>query len=396
MEEMEDITKIIDQIEPEFLIDYIIENAITKRASDIHLDSGQKIFNIRFRIDGILHHQFSLPKELRIHVISRLKVLSQIDIAEFRLPKDGHFEFDSKSKKQTYNIRISTFPTPRGEALALRILNREDTLMKIEDLGFDEQQLEDVKKLVYRPNGLILITGPTGSGKTSLLYSFLNSSNKIEKNIVTIENPVEFEIEGIRQLQINEDIGLDFAKAVKYVLRQDPDILMVGEIRDSETAQVTAQASLSGILVFSTFHTFDIRGVVARLLEMEIPRSVIAYGIAGVVSSRLVRKVCTFCATKYVPKGRELTIFENIIDLSKLRKGTGCEKCHNTGFLGRVGIFEILNFDEDVQSAILDKPNLSLLDIFKQKQKKTLWQCGLDKVLAGITTLEELRRVANE
>ncbi|MEJ0001788.1 MAG: GspE/PulE family protein [bacterium] len=392
---MEDITKVIDQIEPEFLIDYIIENAIAKRASDIHLDPGKKIFNVRYRIDGILHHELALPKDLRSHVISRLKVLSQIDITEFRLPKDGHFEFESKAKGQTYNLRISTFPTAHGEALALRVLNREDVVMKIEDLGFTPTQLEDVKKLIYRPNGLILITGPTGSGKTSLLYSFLNSCNKVEKNIVTIEDPVEFEIEGIRQLQINQDIGLDFSKAIKYVLRQDPDIIMVGEIRDAETAQITSQSSLSGMLIFSTFHTFDIRGVVSRMMEMEVPRSVIAYGIAGVVSSRLVRKVCDACAEPYRPTEEEKSLMPHVTNYNNFRKGAGCDKCHKTGYIGRVGIYEILNFDEEIRSTILDKPNSSLLEIFKEKQKRTLWDAGLEKVVAGITTLDEVKRVAN-
>ncbi len=380
-------------------IDSILISAIDNRASDIHFEPEKDCFNIRFRIDGFLYSAQKLEKDYHDTIISRIKVLSQINITERRFPQDGHFEFEYRNKP--YNIRVSTFLSTHGEVAVLRILNRDDILIEIENLGFSKDQLSLIAKLIKKPNGMIIVNGPSGSGKTTLLYSMLNTLNKSNNNIISLEDPVELQIDNIRQIQVNQSIGFTFSKAMRAVLRQDPNIIMVGEIRDSETAQIAIQAALTGILVFSTFHTLDAPGLIARFSEMDIPRSSLSQAIAGIVSVRLMRKICPVCKAQYKLTDSEKTIL-GIDDVEienqkyNFQKGRGCDKCHKSGYLGRTGVFEIAYFDNEIRSCILEKSSAHLVEVLRAKQVKTLRQSAREKVLDGITTVEEMLRLTNK
>ena len=374
------------------LTDTILQNAIQSRASDIHLDPEIKSFRVRFRIDGTLYEIENLAKDVQEIVISRIKVLAGMDIMEHRIPQDGHLEFMFQATN--YNLRVSTFPTPHGEAVVLRLLNRENMLLPLENLGLDADQLEDINSLIQSPYGIILITGPSNSGKTTLLYSILNVLNTPENNIVTVEEPIEFQMENIRQMQIDASIGLTFSKAMRAILRQDPEIIMLGEIRDPDTIQMAAQAALSGRLVFSTFHTFDVPALVMRLIEMGIPSSIVSHTLLGVVSVRLIRRVCSSCKAPYSLSEFEQKFLGDQEKTPGFQKGKGCKACQNSGYLGRIGIFEVLRFDEDIQSHILAKKSIaSFRTLLKEKQIKTLRGAAVEKVRQGITTVEEVLRV---
>ncbi len=376
-------------------IDIILHNAIDNKASDVHFEPERNNIGVRFRIDGVLYKAESLPKDSQNMIASRIKVLSEINITEHQLPQDGHFEFVHNNK--VYNIRVSTFQTSYGETIVLRILDREDILIELETLGFYKDQLETMNKLINNPYGMVLITGPCGSGKTTLLYSILSKINNKGNNIITLEDPIEFQLPNIRQSQINEKIGLGFSKGLRAILRQDPDVIMVGEIRDSETAQMAVQASLTGILVFSTFHTLDVPALVTRFIEMRIPRSVVAQALTGIVSSRLMRKICDRCKTPY-----QLTDYEKkfLGDKNKecdFQKGRGCDYCHGSGYSGQVGIFEISYFDKDIKDYIISQESPSgLRDALQKKEVKTLQEAAIQKVFDGVTTIEEAIRVVGE
>lgn len=367
------------------LVDKIFSKAIDTGTSDVHLDPETDGFNVRFRIDGLLYLAQTLEKSLEEGLISRIKVLSQLNITERRLPQDGHLEFSHQNF--VYNIRISTFPTNRGESVVMRILDRKGSVFEIKDLGLDENEVQTLENMITNPFGIILVTGPIGSGKTSFLYSILNKLRTINKNIVTIEDPVEVNLPGVRQLQVRENIGLDFSKAIRSIARQDPNVIMVGEIRDNDTAYTAFQAALSGVLVFATFHTFDVPGLILRLLEMNIPRSVVAHSIRGVISIRLVRKICSVCHQP-LPTNQETngSIFEESIDK--------CAQCHGIGYFGRTCVSQIIPFDNDTRLKILEGTALSDLQaFFSQKGYKTLKEVGAEKVSSGITTAEEIARV---
>ncbi len=384
----------IKEERPKEWVDHLFRSAVDNRASDIHLEPERESLNVRYRIDGMLYPMETIAKHLQEEIISRIKVLSQMDITEHRYPQDGHLEFTHKEK--IYNIRISTFPTTYGEVAVLRILNREDVVLELENLGLEAEQLHIINKLITRPYGMILITGPSGSGKTTLLYSILNDLNKPDNNIITFEDPVEFQMAGTRQTQVSEAIDFTFSRAMRGALRQDPDIIMVGEIRDADTAQMAIQAALTGRLLFSTFHTLDVAGVVIRLIEMGVPRSVVAHAMAGVVSSRLLRKICSSCSVPYQLTEHEKKELGSVQDERSynLQKGKGCGECRNSGYLGRTGIFEVVYFDEEVTSRIIgDTPLETLRDLFRQKEIITLRDAALRKVSRGITTVEEVLRV---
>lgn len=374
------------------LMDQILASAVGARASDIHLDPGPESLTVRFRIDGLLYPFQVLPVHYRDELISLIKVLSKMDIGEHGLPQDGHLEFDSQGR--IYNLRISTIPTIHGEAVAFRVLNKDDIIAKLGDLGFDPDQLEVMRRLIASPHGMILITGPTGSGKTTVLYSLLDVLKQPNRNIITIEDPIELEMPGIRQLQINEAKGLTFTAAARAVLRQNPDIIMFGEIRDPDTAQMAFRAAFSGVLVFSTFHTFDIASLVIRLIEMGIPRSVLSSGVTAVLSTRLVRKVCAACAEPHELGEAEKSIFQGQPVSGNFRKGKGCPACNGSGYAGRTGLFEILPVDEEIRVKIIEgKSKAHLREFFREKTKKTLREHALSKVVQGVTTADEVMRI---
>lgn len=378
-------------LNPTEVLDHIIVSAIKARASDIHFEPERTGFNVRFRIDGLLHPVENLEKYAQDQIISRIKVLSQIDITEHRFPQDGHFEFPHEDK--LYNIRVSTMPSTYGETVVFRIHNREDILINLENLGLLPEQMELLRHLISSPSGMILITGPTSSGKTNLLYSILNDLNKPEKKILTLEDPIEYQMNNIRQTEISEAAGLTFAKAMRSVVRQDPDVIMVGEIRDAETAQLATQASLTGILVMSTFHTFDVPALVNRLMEMGVSSTVIAQSIQGVVLTRLVRKTCEACKQPVSLTAEQEKLFPEF-DGKILYKGRGCPICQNLGYFGRTGVFEIIHFDEDVKSAIIDhKPTAGFEEIIRQKEQTRLRDSAIKKALEGITSIDEVIRV---
>lgn len=373
------------------IVNGILEEAILKRASDVHLDPESRRVGVRIRVDGVLYPLEDLPHVYQEEIISRIKVLAKMDIAERRFPQDGNFGIDYEQKN--YNIRVSTIPGIYGEAVVMRILNRDDIFTKLDKLGLDGEQLRLVTKIIMSPHGMVLISGPTGSGKTTLLYSILDVLGGPSKNIVTVEDPVELEMPKIRQVQVNDAIDLSFARITRSILRQDPDIIMLGEIRDSDTTQNAYRAALSGILVFSTFHTFDTPGLIVRLVEMGVPHSVVAYGTAGIISTRLIRKICSFCEVQYEPLELE-TEFLGQYGIKNYRRGKGCEACRQSGYLGRTGIFEIVPFDEEIRSAIIKgaaAPDLQAL--FRTKIKKSLKQSAIEKVAEGVTTPSEIIRI---
>lgn len=380
--------------------DNVLTSAIDKRASDIHFEPERDLFNIRFRIDGLLQRFESLNKYFQDNVTSVIKVMSNMNIGERRLPQDGHFEFNYNNRN--HNFRASSFPTLYGEALVLRILDRDDILIKLENLGFLPDQLEFINKLIASSSGMILTTGPVGSGKTNLLYSIIYALNKPDKNIITLEDPIEYQMANIRQTQIHEGIDVSYSKAMRSVVRQDPDVIMLGEIRDADTAQMAVQAALTGILIFTTFHTFDVPALITRFLEFGIANSVTAQAIKGVISTRLVRMICGSCKEPYQVDIEKLDSFtRNLLEHSTVptnfQKGRGCDKCGNTGYLGRTGIFEVVSFDEEIKVSIVEGKSPSVIsEIIKRKKIRGLRDSAMEKVFQGVTTFEEVLRVLGE
>lgn len=371
-------------------VNEILQKAIENLASDIHLEPERNQFKVRFRIDGILHLFRTIDKLSQESIISQVKVLSNMNITEHRYPQDGHFEFFYNNV--LYNFRVSSLPTSFGENIVMRILNREDALLKLQNTGLEEDQLELLEKLLQNTSGFILITGPTSSGKTNLIYSILDSLNNPEKNIITLEDPIEYQMEGVRQTQINEIIGFSFLKALRSVVRQDPDVLMLGEIRDDDTARLAIQASLIGTLVLSTFHTFDVPALVTRFIEMGITNSVIAQSVRAVIATRLVRKICEVCKEPYNLSLEEKNIFGQ--EAFKTYIGKGCSACKETGYRGRTGIYEITYFDDEIKSCIIEKQPASYFHNFlKKKQTHTMKNSAIHKVKKGVTSLSEVARV---
>jgi len=361
--------------------------AVEKRATDIHLEPRENSVSVRFRIDGVLYNFPSPPKSAFPGIVTRLKILSNLDIGERRLPQDGRFKI--KIGPREIDIRVSTLPTIYGEKVVMRLLDKEKLLLKMEDLGFEEEDLKKFKNALEKPYGMIIVTGPTGSGKTTTLYSGLNYINTPEKNIVTIEDPVEYELEGINQVQIKPKIGLTFAEVLKRILRQDPDVIMVGEIRDLETAQIAIQASLTGHLVISTLHTNDTVSTILRLNYMGVEPYLIADSLNLILAQRLVRRICNFC--KEEDKEGEKVLSQLGIDLKKkVFKGRGCSNCDFTGYYGRTGIFEVLEVTKEIKEMIIErKSENEIRDFARSKGMKTLREAALKKVFDGITSVKE-------
>ena len=377
------------------LTNMILLRAIRDGASDIHIEPQRERFRVRVRIDGILYELMSPKYEMHPAVVSRLKVMAQLDIAERRIPQDGRIQV--KVDGRTVDLRFSSMPGIHGEKVVLRILDKNRAVLDLNSLGFDSEILDRFKTLIRRPYGLILVCGPTGSGKTTTLYSAMNILNSSEKNIITIEDPVEYHLENINQNQVKHAIGLTFAKFLKHALRQDPDIVMVGEIRDRETAEIAVQASLTGHMVLSTLHTNDSPSAITRLLEMGLEPYLISSSLLASLAQRLVRTICPKCKTNYLaPVGvlKELGVEEDT--KIRLYKGKGCSACYDSGFKGRTGIFELVEMDEGLQSLILDSPTIDTLKKYLGKNShKTLRHLGHQKVLEGATSIEEVRRATS-
>ncbi len=374
------------------LTNMIMLKAIRDRASDIHLEAQPGKFRVRIRIDGLLYELMAPKVEMHPAVVSRLKVMANLDIAERRIPQDGRIQVLVDGG--IVDLRFSSMPTIHGEKVVLRILDQRQAILDLNQLGFDPDVLTTFKTMLRRPYGLILVCGPTGSGKTTTLYSAVTMLNTLEKNIITIEDPVEYQLAGINQNQVKESIGLNFAKFLKHALRQDPDIIMVGEIRDRETAEIAIQASLTGHLVLSTLHTNDAASAITRLLEMGIEPYLISSAVLASLAQRLVRMICPSCKTTYyAPR----TVLKDLgLDENKripLTKGKGCADCYDSGFKGRTGIHEILEMDDALRSLILTNPTIDVIQRqLRERGHKTLRDAGFAKVVDGRTTIEEITR----
>ncbi len=377
------------------LVNLLITRAIELRASDIHLEPFEGDFKVRYRVDGVLHDEEAPPKRLQAAVISRIKIMAKLNIAERRLPQDGRIKLRVLGKE--IDFRVSTLPTMFGESVVLRILDRETVVLDLEKLGFPDYDLTKFRDLINRPYGIILVTGPTGSGKTTTLYAGLSEINSPEKKIITVEDPIEYQLGGVNQVQVKSGIGLSFANILRSILRQDPDIIMIGEIRDAETAEIAIHSALTGHLVFSTLHTNDAAGAVTRLLEMGMENYLISSSLIGIMAQRLVRVICPECKEPYTPEVgvmEELGISHDEVKKLDIFKGRGCKNCANTGFRGRKGIYELLMMNDDIRELILDKtPSNVIKEKGRSQGMKTLREAGWDKVKSGISTVSEVLRV---
>jgi type IV pilus assembly protein PilB len=373
----------------------ILVKAIRDGASDIHVEAHPKRFRVRVRIDGVLYDLMSPKLELHPGVVSRLKVMSNLDIAERRIPQDGRIQVAVDGQK--IDLRFSSMPGVHGEKVVLRILDQRQAILDLNQLGLGPTVLGQFKSLLRRSHGLILACGPTGSGKTTTLYSAMTMLNSPEKNIITIEDPVEYQLENINQNQVNEHIGLSYAKFLKHALRQDPDIILVGEIRDRATAEIAIQASLTGHLVLSTLHTNDSASAVTRLLEMGIEPYLISSSLLLSVAQRLVRTICPACKTAYIPPETvQKSLGAEEGKRIQLYRGKGCQECYDSGFKGRSGIYELMEIDDQLRSLILESPTSDTLQQhFLTNGHQSMSDFGYERVREGITTLEEVKRVTS-
>ena len=377
-------------------VNRIIAEADRQGATDIHIEPQETELRIRYRIDGMLHKVDVPPQlnRLKSAIISRIKVMANLDIAEKRLPMDGRIGI--RIQGQDIDIRVSTMPAAYGESISLRLLAKSGSFVKMRDLGFNDRDFAVVDKIIHRPNGIFLVTGPTGSGKSTSLYSFLSEVNKIDVRIMTAEDPIEYHMAGINQVQMQAEIGMTFARALRAFLRQDPDIIMVGEIRDRETAEIAINASLTGHMVFSTLHTNDAAGAFPRLIDMGVEPFLIASAVAGVMGQRLCRRLCPDCR-KEVPLDRKYYTLAAPPARETVWEPAGCEKCAKTGYKGRRALFEVLEVDEDIEGAIVRRENATQIrNLSLAKGMKTLREDGWAKVFKGVTSVKEILRVTEE
>jgi type II secretory ATPase GspE/PulE/Tfp pilus assembly ATPase PilB-like protein len=387
------------------LVNSIVYYAYTSRASDIHIDPSEQKVSVRFRIDGVMHNIFAFPKDIQEEVISRIKVLSGLRTDEHQAAQDGRFRF--KAEKDSFDVRVSITPTYYEENVVMRILAEPETGFSVDSIGFSKKNLDIVKRNINKPYGMILLTGPTGSGKTTTLYAILKELNKPEVSIITIEDPIEYSLEGIEQIQTNQRTGLTFAAGLRSILRQDPNVIMVGEIRDEETAGISVNAALTGHLLLSTLHTNDAATTLPRLLDMNIEAFLISSTVNIVVSQRLVRKVCLTCKIKKELTPEEIKSLEATLpksylrnkDISKLDfyEGKGCKECDNSGYKGRIAIHEVLEVTESIRKAIMAQATAATIrDIAVLEGMVPIVQDGLEKVEQGVTSIEEVLRVMHE
>ncbi len=385
-------------------VNQIFAEAFDGKATDIHIEPFEKDLRVRYRIDGLLY-EVPVPaaiKRYQAAITSRIKIMSNLNIAERRLPQDGRIEL--RMSGMAYDLRVSTIPTAYGESIAIRILDRSSVLLSLEHLGLSDEGLQKFNVMLKRPHGIILVTGPTGSGKTTTLYACLNKINSIDKMIISIEDPIEYELHGINQIQVQDKIDLSFARCLRAILRHDPNIILVGEIRDHETAEIAIQTALTGHLVFSTLHTNDAAGAVTRLLEMGIEPYLISSSVEGMVAQRLVRLICENCKKEYTPDPGTVEMIMNALPENdrpkgdiKLYRGAGCEACRFTGFKGRTAIYEIILLNEKIKTLIMQQANAGRIKQQAVEQgMRTLRQDGMLRALAGKTTVDEVLRVAQE
>ena len=391
-----DLKKAVEDAPVVKLVNYILTEAIKKKASDIHIEPYEKAFRVRYRVDGVLHEFMKPPMKLRNAIVSRIKIISSLDIAERRLPQDGRIKLKlGKDKEMDY--RVSVLPTLFGEKVCMRLLDKSNLQLDMTKLGFEEKALKDFMHAIHKPWGMVLVTGPTGSGKTTTLYSALSDLNQITENISTAEDPVEFNLMGINQCQMHDDIGLNFAAALRSFLRQDPDIIMVGEIRDYETAEIAVKAALTGHMVLSTLHTNDAPSTVNRLLNMGIEPFLVSSACNLILAQRLARKICVKCKERIeVPEKAlvDLGITREQAEKANISHGKGCSECNGTGYKGRIALYEVMPFSEGIKDMVLNGGSSS--DIKRQAIKdgvKTLRMSGISKVLEGMSAMEEVLRV---
>lgn len=377
------------------LVNMVLTRAVESRVSDIHVEPFENNVKVRYRIDGALSEVELLPKRIQAAVISRIKIMSRLNIAESRLPQDGRIKLRVSGRE--IDLRVSTMPTAHGESIVMRILDSAASLIDLRHLGFPDKTLKDYMDMITTPYGMILVTGPTGSGKTTTLYASLSKINSEDRKIITIEDPIEYQTDGINQIQINPKIGLTFATGLRHIVRQDPDVIMVGEIRDIETAEISIHSALTGHLVFSTLHTNDASGAVTRLLDMGIEGFLVSSSLIGVLAQRLVRVICPACKEVFAPPVQLMDKVRPNIGDAPVYHGAGCSECRQTGYRGRIGIFELMKVNESIRRMILEKASS---DVIRDKSiaggMQTLSQNGWQKVMQGITTIEEVMRVTQE
>ena len=392
--DMSDIGAAAESAPVRKLLNLILLTAVKHQASDIHFEPFEMNFRVRNRIDGVLYDMLPVPKNLSAPLVARIKVMSQLDISERRLPQDG--KISVRIGDREVDLRVSTLPTMFGESVVIRILDRNVVNLDIDKIGFPDELLRDFKEIIEMPNGIVVVTGPTGSGKTTTLYSALSAVNSPEVKIITTEDPVEYEIAGLIQVPIDDELGKTFARCLRAILRQDPDILLVGEVRDAETAKIAIEASLTGHLVFTTLHTNDAPTAITRLVDMGVEPFLLAATIEVVLAQRLVRTICVKCKTPYEPSEDELmTLGIRTRDLASQRfyYGKGCDHCKNTGYKGRTALFELMRVDDSIRELVLAKASANQLRMAAQRAgMKTLRDSGIQKIFAGVTTIEEVVR----
>ena len=395
-EDLSDVEAAIEDAPIVKLVNAIMTQAVTDRASDVHIEPTEKDVRVRFRVDGVLHEVMHSPKNIQNGLLSRLKVMADLNIAERRVPQDGRISMKVASRQ--LDLRVATLPTVYGEKIVIRILDKSQALLQLSDLGFHAHAFERFQAAYRKPYGAILVTGPTGSGKSTTLYATLNILNEIDRNVITVEDPVEYRLHGINQIQVNTKAGLTFASALRSILRADPDIVLIGEIRDRETAMISIEAALTGHLVLSTLHTNDAPSAMTRLTEMEVETFLVASAVDCVIAQRLARKLCERCRTPYTPETDEL--LEAGVDESKIESvkqlfhPAGCPACSNTGYRGRMGLYEVMPVTEEIERLTVERASSEAIRAVAIRQgMMTLRDDGIDKALRGLTSLEEIARV---
>ena len=396
IDDIGDVEEVAGQSPVIRLVNYVIFNAVKEGASDIHIEPSERFMRVRYRIDGRLYKSLEVPVHLINAVTSRIKIMAGMDISERRLPQDGRIHVMLEKRK--IDLRVSTFPTNRGEKTVIRVLDTRAVSLVLEELGFAEDVLSGFLQNITAPNGIVLVTGPTGSGKSTTLYAALNNVSSMENNICTVEDPIEYHLPLINQFQVQERIGLTFSKALRTLLRQDPDVIMVGEIRDEETARTAIQAALTGHLVFSTLHTNDACSAITRLVNMGVEPYLIGAALNTVLAQRLVRRICPKCRQTYEPPRTLRKALERMgYPIDTFQKGVGCRRCRNTGFSGRIGIHELLIISDELRDVIVNNPSVAAIrQIAARDGMITLRQDGVRKVREGITTIEEILHVTGE